>query len=155
MANTTYIFGDTHGNKYGISDIKKLFKMPYKKGDFAIVCGDFGVLWEDKKDKVESQLEAYLNALPCEVLFLDGNHENFNRLNNLPQIRRFGSIVGRYSRNVFHLKRGRIYCINGAYYFTMGGASSVDRAWRVENESWWEAENIAQNEIDFALKNIA
>lgn len=152
--STTYIFGDTHANMH-IIDMKKLFKMPYKKGDCAIVCGDFGVLWEDIKDEKEQKLESYLNKLPCDVLFLDGNHENFNRLNNLPEVERYGDMVGRYSHNVFHLKRGRIYHINGAHYFIMGGAMSIDKEFLIENKSWWSAENITQDELDFALKNIA
>ena len=76
-----YIFGDTHG----IIDIEKVFLIDesYKQNDFIIICGDFGVIWGDEIDSNESILIKEFKKLPCEILFIDGNHENFNRLANI------------------------------------------------------------------------
>ena len=52
------------------------------KNDYMIVCGDAGLVWHgDKSDDL--QLDR-LEALPFTVLFVDGNHENFDALNEYP-----------------------------------------------------------------------
>lgn len=146
-----YLFGDTH-NRH---DMGKLFNtIAYKKDDYIIVLGDFGLLWSDEKDEKELYLAAKLNALPCNVLFVDGNHENFNRIYALPQIEAFGSKVGQYASNIFHLRRGEIYNIDNMHFFTMGGALSIDKAYRKPNISWWAQEAITQDELDVAFSNI-
>ncbi len=151
---TIYIFGDTHG----VAEIEKIF-LPhshYKKGDFIIICGDFGVLWNDKIDAQESTLIRALQTLPCTILFIDGNHENFNRLAKLPKRERFGGIVGEYIKDkCYHLRRGEIYRIAGKNIFTMGGAKSVDCAYRKRNVSWWAGENITAPQVKCALRNLA
>ena len=51
------------------------------KGDYMIVCGDFGCVWNgDKSD--DTQLDR-LEALPFTVLSVDGNHENFDALEQI------------------------------------------------------------------------
>lgn len=146
-----YFFGDTHGT----IDMLKIFKFDYEKDDHIVILGDFGLLWANTKDKTEKMAEKYLNELPCDVLFIDGNHENFNRLDALPQVHKYGDFVGDYSQNIFHLKRGRIYEIEGTKFFTMGGALSIDKAWRKENKSWWSGENISDEQLNLGLENIA
>lgn len=146
-----YCFGDTHGG----FDIEKIFTQSYAKDDYVVICGDFGMIWSDEKDEHEKSIEALYNELPCEVLFVDGNHENFNRLDKLPQVPKFGDFVGAYSEKIFHLKRGRIYTIDGINFFVMGGALSIDKARRVEGLSWWDGERISKEQVAFALKNIA
>ena len=61
-----------------------------------------------------------------------------------------GGRIGRLSPSVMHLKRGQIYTIDGAAIFTMGGATSVDREWRVPGRSWWEGEMPTEAELDAA-----
>lgn len=151
---TIYMFGDTHG----IMDIEKIFSInkSYTKDDFVIICGDFGVLWSDEVDSNEAILIKEFKKLPCTILFIDGNHENFNRLENLRTIKRFGGNVGEYIKDkAYHLKRGEIYQIAGRNVFTMGGAMSVDKDFREPNISWWEAENITPTQIKYALQNLA
>ena len=148
-----YIFGDTHG----IIDIEKVFLIDesYKQNDFIIICGDFGVIWGDEIDSNESILIKEFKKLPCEILFIDGNHENFNRLAKLKNIKRFGGNVGEYIKDkCYHLKRGEIYQIAGKNILTMGGAKSIDKAYRKRNISWWEAENITKSQIKYALQNL-
>lgn len=83
-----YFFGDTHA---GIDIDKIFFVKDYTKEDFIIVCGDFGVLWSDLDGKykqidalkMEENLKERIEKLPCTLLFIDGNHDNFNRLKAL------------------------------------------------------------------------
>ncbi|MGX3045793.1 metallophosphoesterase family protein [Helicobacter sp. T3_23-1056] len=147
-----YIFGDTHG----IIETQKVASLQdlYTSNDYVVICGDFGVIWNDKPNEAELNIQAILNDLPCKVLFVDGNHENFNRINALPRIKMFGSEVGRYTCNVFHLRRGHIYRINDRNFFVQGGALSIDKEWRIPNVTYWKQEDITQGEVEFTISNI-
>ena len=75
-----YITGDTHGNE----DIRKLRDESFpagktlKKDDYLIITGDFGGVWfGDIRDN--KLLEFYENQ-KYTILFVDGNHENFDAL---------------------------------------------------------------------------
>ena len=48
-----------------------------------IICGDFGGLW-DGGQKDQHWLD-WLAEKPFTTLFVDGNHENFDLLNALPE----------------------------------------------------------------------
>lgn len=144
-----YFFGDTHGE----IDIDKIFMPCYEKDDFIIVCGDFGVLWSDESGKYkqdeklesENELKKRIKTLPCTLLFIDGNHENFNRLHALKQVKKFNAYVGEYIKDkCYHLRRGEIYKIAGHNIFTMGGALSIDRLRRREFLSWWSQGDISE-----------
>jgi len=82
-----FITGDTHIPH----DIHKLNSRNFPKGksltkdDVVIVLGDFGLLWNNIPDKEELWWTNWLNSQPWTTLFVDGNHENFYRLNQLPQ----------------------------------------------------------------------
>lgn len=151
-----YFFGDTHNN----IDIDKIFLPTYNADDFIIVCGDFGVLWDYKFNNIhyskgEKRLIKRIESLPCTLLFVDGNHENFHRLAQLKSVERFGADCGEYlTDKCYHLKRGRIYNIAGYNIFTMGGALSVDKAYRVPNKSWWRGEAITDEQMELGISNI-
>lgn len=53
------------------------------------------------------------------------------------------------------LLRGQVFELDGKTYFTMGGASSVDRDLRVEGESWWPRELPGEEEFDTARARLA
>ena len=154
-----YFFGDTHADH----DIDKVFQPEYKEDDYIIICGDFGVIWSDLEGKYRQELAIErehdlcikLLRLPCTILFVDGNHENFNRINALKQVKMFGGIAGEYVENrIYHLRRGEIYNIANKNILTMGGALSIDKEYREPNISWWAREAIAEYDIQNAFKNI-
>ena len=75
-----YVTGDTHAN----IDIAKLntTKFPQQKeltkNDFVIICGDFGLCWDGSHR--EMWWQDWLTAKNFTTLWIDGNHENFDRL---------------------------------------------------------------------------
>lgn len=158
MAGRIFVTGDTHGHL----DIQKVFKFgdehpELDKEDYLIICGDFGVIWH-YKDDYDDTTEYYLKALdrlPFTTLWLDGNHENFNELETYPMTEMFGCPVRKISNSVFHLERGYVYIINNKKIFILGGATSIDKKYRTENESWWPQENIMPEDIDRAHKSLA
>jgi hypothetical protein len=60
--------------------------------------------------------------------------------------------VGRHS--VIHLMRGQVFSIAGKTIFTMGGAASLDQAFRRENISWWKEEMPSDEKYAEALRNL-
>ncbi|MBM6867099.1 hypothetical protein [Collinsella tanakaei] len=74
----------------------------------------------------------WLGDRPWTTLFVDGNHECFPHLAELPVSDRWGGRVQVYPDHpsIIHLMRGEIYDIDGARIFAMGGAASHDKQWR-------------------------
>ena len=86
---------------------------------------------------------------------MDGNHENFNLLNNIEPAPWKGGLARRIRRNVYHLMRGQIYEIEGHTIFTMGGGFSIDQSRRYEGVDWWRAEMPSEDEYALARENLA
>ena len=75
-----YITGDIHGGLERIWNIQHKYKLT--KDDYIIVCGDFGVIWQ--KTEVRRQLTKLRRCTEATILFVDGNHENFDLLEEYP-----------------------------------------------------------------------
>lgn len=145
-----YITGDTHGN-IDFPRIKEYFSKIYvTKKDVLIILGDAGVVWSQKECYI---WEYYMLGLT--VLFIDGNHENFTLLNRFPNVEIFGAKAHRLYDNIYHIKRGEILKISGKTFFCMGGATSIDKSRRIEGVSWWNEENISEDDIANAKMNLA
>lgn len=173
-----YITGDLHGgdSSYHITAAK--FR-PAKRGDIVLCCGDFGGVWwhdyhtnEQHRRNENGFLEMTLRK---RVLWLavDGNHENFARLfgGEFPLVEIFGGRAYKIRENIYYLKRGEIFTIEGKTFLAFGGANSHDRfgakvaslAWgggydtvpaRIEGIDWWPEEIPSQDDIDNALRNL-
>ena len=148
------ITGDTHGD-YGqfAYNLQKLAKI--EEGSRMFHCGDFGFIWRGKDEaSYEDNLLDKLNDIGVHILFVDGNHENFDRLLHYPEMDLFGGKVGVIRENISHLKRGYVYNIDGKKIFTMGGGVSIDKYRRVEGISWWPQELHSKEEQDRAIDNL-
>ena len=171
-----FLTGDTHIP----IDISKLNSKNFPEGknltkdDYVIVLGDFGLLWNYQKtgfsvdsnpsdicwSKEELNWKKWLEEKPWTTLFIDGNHEDFNRLNTYPIEEWNGGKVQKISDSIIHLMRGEVYTINGKKFFTFGGAKSTDRgeatgtAEEDVGKVWWTQELPFQYEIDNAAKNL-
>ena len=146
-----YITGDIHGDPGGL--LAKPFKNKLEAGDYIIVCGDFSMPCGGKSVDLQSWLDNF-ETKPYFLLFLDGNHENFDMLNALPVENFAGGRVHKIRRNVFHLMRGELFQLEGHSFFCFGGARSVDRDARIPYVSWWPEEVPSQAEFDHALDNL-
>lgn len=151
-----FITGDTHGEyprdcaKFDRFDDSKL-----NRDDFLIIAGDFGFIWEPVSDCAEKKWLKYFDKLKCTTLFIDGNHENFTRLNSYEITEFHGGKVHKISKNVYRLMRGEIFTLNDHKVFTMGGAMSVDKDGRTPEISWWKEEQISENDMLNAWENLA
>lgn len=145
------ITGDTHGIN-GITRFKSHNYSHLTKDDYVIICGDCGVLFSpsQKQESIDK-----FNSLPFTVLFVDGNHENFDLLDAYPVEFWNGGKIHKIADTVIHLMRGQVFEIEGHTFFTFGGGLSLDKAIRVPHISWWEQEQPTEDEIEEGLKNLA
>ncbi|MBQ7275783.1 MAG: metallophosphoesterase [Bacilli bacterium] len=144
-----YITGDTHGN-IDFKKIKDYFSKKYVTNeDYLIILGDAGIVWSENECFIHNY--AYLGLT---ILFIDGNHENFELLNKFPIVTFNGARCHRLYSNVYHILRGEVIELNGLLLFCMGGATSIDKVYRTNRISWWEEENITIEDIENGLSNL-
>ena len=76
-----YTVGDTHGNQYKwVEQIEPILS----PSDIILICGDFGVGFWNGRYWSEETFYDFLSEQEYTVLFIDGNHENFDKLNSYP-----------------------------------------------------------------------
>lgn len=149
-----FVTGDTHGEH----DIHKLntIGFPEQKGltrdDYVIICGDFGVVWND--DACDRYWLEWLENKPWTTLWIDGNHENFDLLRKYPKEQWNSGVVQKITPHVIHLCRGEIFNLQGKTFFAMGGAESTDRVFRKEGLSWWKEEMPSDEEMAHAIQTL-
>ena len=175
-----YITGDTHGefkhrfNKENFPEQKTM-----TKDDYVIICGDFGGIWNlDKESKNEKHWLDWFEERSYTLLFVDGNHENFDRLYSYPVKEWHGGKVHEIRPHILHLMRGQVFSIEGKKIFTFGGASSNDIQggilekddinfyekkkrlersyipYRINHVSWWERELASEEELEEGMTNL-
>ena len=146
-----YITGDTHGEIERFRELESK-GVVLNEDDYIIVCGDFGFIYFDD-DKEQEWLDE-LQEKPYTILWIDGNHENFDAINRYDIEEWNGGKIHRIRKNVLHLMRGQVFNIEGKKIFTMGGAYSIDRYRREENVRYWKAELPSKEEYDEASENL-
>jgi len=198
MAGKIFVTGDTHREFRKLNTTRFPQQRNLDKEDYVIICGDFGLVWdiirEERKpweeeepvplsEKKESREEAWwldwLERLPFTVLFVDGNHENFDRLYKYPVEEWHGGKVHKIRPSVIHLMRGQVFKLAGKKIFTFGGAASHDISdgilevtdpdikqkikdlegrgalFRINHVSWWKEEMPSEAEMEEGLENLA
>ncbi len=175
-----YITGDCHRDFKRFSTRIFPEQKEMIKEDYVIICGDFGGVWsKGKEDKEEKYLLDWLENKPFTTLFVDGNHENFDRLYAYPAEEWHGGRVHKVRPSVIHMMRGQVFEIEGKHIFTFGGASShdidggilepedpnlkrkkkrLDRercSYRINHVSWWQQELPTKEEMEEGRRNLA
>lgn len=151
-----WLCGDTHGEMdiYKVEDFFENLTAYEKvtKEDYLIILGDAGVCWDGGCG--DEEVRNRLKALPCTVLWLDGNHENFEEIEGYPVTKWNGGKVQYIEEDIIHLMRGQVYEIEGRTFFTFGGGFSIDKAWRTPGLSWWPQEMPCYEEYDEGIRNL-
>ena len=157
---TIYITGDIHG-ELGIHRLNSRnwpVGRTLTKSDYVIILGDFGLVYNWKGESPEERYWLdWLERKPWTTLFIDGNHENFDRLfSDEFDVRPWMGGQARFIReSVIHLIRGEIYEIDGLSFLAFGGANSVDKGDRTPGESWWPQEDPDFEERGYCFDNLA
>ena len=175
-----FLTGDTHAefkHRFNTDNFPEQTKMT--KDDYVIICGDFGGVWDiGWESKNERHWLDWFESRPYTLLFVDGNHENFDRLYGYPLKEWNGGKVHELRPHVLHLMRGQIFEIDGKKIFTFGGASSHDisggiletddpefrkkkkllekeyQPYRINHLTWWEQELASESEKKEGRNNL-
>ena len=173
-----WITGDIYGNLQRFStDIfyeQKEFS-GNKDDNVVIILGDFGLVWDYKgENKKEKYWLDWLENKPFTTVFVDGNHENYKRLNIYSVKEWNGGKVHEIRPHILHLMRGEIFTIESRKFFAFGGASSHDISdgilcpdnwkqkakelerqgkygFRVKDISWWKEELPTEEEMKHGM----
>jgi hypothetical protein len=178
MAGKIYVTGDCHGDFRKLNTKNFPAQATLTEEDYLIICGDFGTVWGAEESSEECWWLNWLESKPFTTLFVDGNHENFDRLYAYPVEKWHGGKVHKIRPTVIHLMRGQIYELAGKKIFTFGGAQShdlsggildmddpdyiekkreLDKEWvsyRINHISWWKEELPSEEEMREALENL-
>lgn len=129
--------GDWHGNTpWALHVLDRAARLlagePVKR---VLHAGDFGV-WPGRAG------DAYIDAVigTCfahgiRLWFVDGNHEDFTRIEE-------HRITARDDRLIAWLPRGHRWVWHGRTWLACGGGVSLDKAIRTEGADWWPEEEI-------------
>ena len=172
-----YVTGDTHGDFSRFFHVEFADPNSLSRDDYVIICGDFGGIWLG--DERDNERIGELEELPFTVLFVSGNHENFEALAKYPIVE-WNSGKAQFIRpNVIHLMRGQVFNIESHTFFTMGGAASHDisggilelddpefemKYWllrrnralfRINHLTWWKEEMPSDDEYEEAIRQKA
>lgn len=173
-----YITGDVHGEFERFFDSDSLLnQMRLFKEDFVIVCGDLGLCWA-RNDAFVADCEKF-SRMPYTILWVQGNHENYDMITEFPVEEWHGGKVRHIVRNkVILLERGQVFTIDGKRFFTFGGATSHDiqggilerddpsyeeikreaitagLPFRILHESWWPEELPSKEEMEEGMLNL-
>lgn len=115
-----YITGDCHSNfeRFNTRNFPEQKEMT--KDDYVIICGDFGGVWnKDGESKMETSALDWLDGKAFTTLFVDGNHENFDRLYAYPVEMWHGGKVHKIRPSVIHLMRGQIFELEEKRYLLL------------------------------------
>ena len=175
-----YITGDCHRDFKRFNTRIFPEQKEMTKEDYVIICGDFGGVWnKGEESKEEKHLLDWLESKSFTTLFVDGNHENFDRLYDYPVEEWKGGKVHKIRPSVIHLMRGQVFEIDGQNIFAFGGASSHDIdggilepddpyykqkkkkldkrrcPYRINHVSWWQQELPSEEEMEEGRRNLA
>lgn len=177
-----YITGDTHADfgRFNTENFPQQKEMT--ADDVVIIAGDFGGVWNDNAR--ERWWLDWLESKSFTICFVDGNHENFDRLysDEFEIVNFHGGKAHKIRKNIYHLIRGHVFEFEGRKFFVFGGASSHDiqdgildpvdfesedefkrvykewcfdfKRFRVNHISWWKEEIPNREEMDFGIENL-
>lgn len=173
--------GDTHGD---IVQVRYLVQAARKaNADALFVLGDFGI-WNHVDDGRFVSLVSELSLThEIPVFFLPGNHENYDLLFQWEaELSRDADGFVVIAPGVGYSPRGHRWTWRGVRFMSLGGAYSIDKRYRVDQDlenlrkaelfdamqlplkprqrnllktrqdTWWRQEEISQEELDFALR---
>lgn len=146
-----FVTGDTHGKLNSDKISKAVFPLgeTLNKSDYLIIAGDVGLFYLDS-ESIKSYEERKFTTL-----MVEGNHENYDLIKQLPEVAMFGDKVKKVNNSLFILQRGHVYNIDGKKFFAFGGAKSIDRYRRIEGLDWFPEEETNYAEITYALDTLA
>ena len=137
-----YFLGDVHAE----SPLMRDFLNSEEK--YCLQLGDFGFIFKYNDWKWNRFINHFEKNYPNKMIFtVLGNHENYDSIEKMPVKDMFGARCRKIRSNVYAIERGEILSIEGLNILCIGGADSIDKAWRQDGISWWAQEKISDTDV--------
>jgi predicted phosphodiesterase len=141
--------GDVHGNRKWVRNVV-LPKAEESGVELILQLGDFGFMWPGNDEY--GRLSADLETAGIPMWFVDGNHDDHERLRKLVRSdEKPGVPLSAETPNIRYLPRGERFTLDGVSFLALGGAYSIDKEYRTPYVSWWPEEEITYAEADRAI----
>lgn len=164
--NRLFITGDIHG------DAVRRFKPRFEelkaldKDDIIFIVGDCGLPFGINNPAYEIvykrhdmyQLD-WLSQFDCTFLFLRGNHDDIDAINEMPKAEKYDGIIRQMVfddvlyDNIFYVDDPTILTLCGKRCLCIPGGKSHDILYRIEHWDWWYDEAIDVQKVDNLLAN--
>lgn len=153
-----FVTGDTH--QY--VDIEKLSASAFKTGkiltkeDIVVIMGDAGFVWNYGPDAMgaEKWWREWISNKPWTTFCVLGNHEAYSYIENFPIVDFHGALAYKITDSLYYAITGNIYDFCSKKCLVINGADSHDKEWRTPHVSWWEQEQITEEDIEVAKANL-
>ena len=149
------LVGDLEGDRDWAVHVLRLLG---QRGDVRVACqlGDLRFGMGADPDGFLDAIESVCGELDLRLLCINGNHENWDRLDRM-----WAEPPGRDGSNrqqplevsdhVTLLPRGHRWEMGGRSFVALGGAPSVNRLLLTEGVSWWPSEVIRDEHVDATI----
>lgn len=138
-----YITGDTHGDFDRV--LKFIDFVGTTTADVLIILGDAGFNYYEEGRR--NLLKSKMSRVPLTFFCIHGNHERRpESIATYHEAKWHGGTVYEEDAfsNLIFAKDGEVYNIGSKSCLVIGGAYSVDKAYRTEGESWWADEQPSE-----------
>lgn len=137
------ILGDIHSEWIVLHKIVE--RSIFSFNDTLIQVGDFGVY----PTTLKTLRAQFPDGFPCKVLIVDGNHENFDIINQWSK-----EEPTEFHKNFFYVPRGYVTTIENELFGFLGGGESIDKAWRTPGYDWFMEERIQAEDVEKLIQNV-
>lgn len=136
------VLGDIHGNFRWLDIVARSIRALAPDITTLLQLGD----WAMDPDTTDEALD----GTGIERIYVTlGNHEPWDQIT--PLLDAHPNAAVRVSKITWLLPRPARLTIAGRSVLSLGGAASVDRAWRQEGVSWWSDEEITREHVAAAV----
>lgn len=128
-----YFHGDIHGNPIRNFGFKiNPYMRQLTEDDYLFILGDCGVPWNNYTKKEDIYKLKWLNNQKYKTIFIAGNHDNYDLIEQMPQIEFFGGTARQLTyennvyNNIYYIDHPTIINIENQKILIVPGADSHD-----------------------------
>lgn len=141
-----FVTGDTHRHL----DMEKFSPVNFPiedsltSEDVVWILGDSALCFFG--NAMDTRIQDWWEGRPYTVISTIGNHDNWDLIERLPIVEKYGGRLYEVRPNLFYADDG-VFTINGKTILNVNGADSQDKVRRQTHRDWWSQEQITEERI--------